>query len=191
MTTDRRARRTKALLKEAFIKLLSEKKLNEITVKELCDVADINRGTFYLHYMDIYDLKDKLEEELYLEFDQLVIETSTILEELDSYQFFLTLFQLTEKHAELIGVLLGPNGDIDFSRKMQAIFKERYLELLLGQNLSEASLDYSYSYNFLSSGFTGLIEGWINDKKAVSIEEMARLTNALIIDGVMALRNEM
>ena len=64
MEKDRRTRRTKKLLTEAFIELLSVKKLNEITVKELCDKADVNRGTFYLHYQDIYDLKRQIETDL-------------------------------------------------------------------------------------------------------------------------------
>ena len=53
MESDRRTRRTKKLLTDAFLELLSSKKLNEITIKELCDKADINRGTFYLHYQDM------------------------------------------------------------------------------------------------------------------------------------------
>ena len=65
MENDRRTKRTKLLLKNAFTELLSMKTLNEISVKELCELADINRGTFYLHYQDIYDLKQNLENELY------------------------------------------------------------------------------------------------------------------------------
>ena len=56
MENDRRTKRTKLLLKNAFTELLSMKTLNEISVKELCELADINRGTFCLHYQDIYDL---------------------------------------------------------------------------------------------------------------------------------------
>ena len=54
MELDRRTKRTKKLLTDAFITLLSTKNLNEITIKELCDTADINRGTFYLHYQDLF-----------------------------------------------------------------------------------------------------------------------------------------
>ena len=65
---DRRIRKTKQLLRQSFASLLAEKPLEDITVKELTERADINRGTFYCHYKDIYDLKDQIERELFDEF---------------------------------------------------------------------------------------------------------------------------
>ncbi len=55
-TADRRKRKTKALLRQTLTRLLLEKDLKDITISELTELADINRGTFYLHYRDIYDL---------------------------------------------------------------------------------------------------------------------------------------
>lgn len=57
---DRRVRKTKQAIQSAFAKLLSEKDIKDITIKELCDKADINKSTFYLHYKDIYDCADAL-----------------------------------------------------------------------------------------------------------------------------------
>ena len=65
--TDRRVKRTKKALRTELLKLLMIKKLNEITVKELCEAADINRGTFYLHYMDVFDLFEKIQNVMYEE----------------------------------------------------------------------------------------------------------------------------
>ena len=52
--TDRRVRRTKALLLQGLMQLMETKDVKDISVKELSDLADINRGTFYLHYSDVY-----------------------------------------------------------------------------------------------------------------------------------------
>ncbi|MBQ9011148.1 MAG: TetR/AcrR family transcriptional regulator, partial [Bacilli bacterium] len=60
---DRRVRYTKNVIKETLISLLSEKKINKITVTEVCKIADINRATFYRYYLDIYDLYDHMEQE--------------------------------------------------------------------------------------------------------------------------------
>ena len=57
---DRRVRKTEQAIKSAFTKLLLEKDITDITIKELCDNADINKSTFYLHYKDIYDCADSL-----------------------------------------------------------------------------------------------------------------------------------
>ena len=63
--SDRRIRRTKALLRHGLAQLMSEKSVNEVTVKELVDLVDINRSTFYLHYTDIYNMLESVEDELF------------------------------------------------------------------------------------------------------------------------------
>lgn len=57
--TDRRVRKTKAQLLQSLMTLMQEKDIKDISVKELSDLADINRGTFYLHYRDVYDMLDR------------------------------------------------------------------------------------------------------------------------------------
>jgi AcrR family transcriptional regulator len=61
---DLRVQKTKNSILDAFIELRSEKPLEKITVKELADRARISKQTFYLHYKDIYDLSEQLEQEL-------------------------------------------------------------------------------------------------------------------------------
>ncbi len=51
---DRRNKKTEQLIKRVFLKLLKEKSLNKITVAEIARLADLGRGTFYLHYGDVY-----------------------------------------------------------------------------------------------------------------------------------------
>ena len=65
--TDRRIRRTKKNVYTALASLLFEKDIRNITVKELCEKADINKSTFYLHFLDIYDCKEKWQSEIYEE----------------------------------------------------------------------------------------------------------------------------
>ena len=60
---DRRVRKTKAQLREGLARLMQKKSIKEISVKELVDEVDINRSTFYLHYTDIYQMLQKIEEE--------------------------------------------------------------------------------------------------------------------------------
>ena len=69
---DRRVRRTRERLRESLLALLGEKDLRAVTVKELTDRADVNRGTFYAHYRDIYDMLERMEEELFEEFTALL-----------------------------------------------------------------------------------------------------------------------
>ena len=58
----RKTQYTKSVIRESFLSLLQEKPVEKITVTQLCAKADINRSTFYAHYLDVYDLKEKLEQ---------------------------------------------------------------------------------------------------------------------------------
>lgn len=61
---DLRKERTKKNIVNAFIELRSKKDIEKITVKELCELAFINKATFYRHYEDIYALSESIESEL-------------------------------------------------------------------------------------------------------------------------------
>jgi AcrR family transcriptional regulator len=65
--TDRRIKKTQAAIHAAFSKLLAEMNMEDITVKKLCETADINKSTFYLHYKDIYDCADCLRDTILAE----------------------------------------------------------------------------------------------------------------------------
>ena len=108
---DRRVRRTKKLLKESFIELMSEKQIKDITVKDLTEHADLNRGTFYLHYLDIYDLLNQLEDEVIENVSMMIQDfnfrnsnqsTYLLLEQLFEY-IYDTSYTLIVKYIEKLG----------------------------------------------------------------------------------------
>ncbi len=73
MKTDARTRYTKKVIREAFFFCLAEKPLREVTVKAVCDRAEINRATFYRYYRDCYDLLDRLEQEMLSAFREILL----------------------------------------------------------------------------------------------------------------------
>ena len=92
--TDRRVRKTKAILRKNLIELMKVKNISSITVKELCEKSDINRGTFYLHYRDVFHMLEEIEKELYEEFQDMIlsyeispnkIETKPILQDIFTF----------------------------------------------------------------------------------------------------------
>lgn len=68
-TTDRRVRKTRGQLRQGLVRLMREKSIQDITVKELCEECDINRGTFYLHYTDVYQLLHSHRGRVLVEFE--------------------------------------------------------------------------------------------------------------------------
>ncbi|MDE6789083.1 MAG: TetR/AcrR family transcriptional regulator [Ruminococcus sp.] len=61
---DKRIEKTRHGIFNAFIELRAKKPLERISVKEICELSNINKSTFYAHYLDIYDLSDKIESEI-------------------------------------------------------------------------------------------------------------------------------
>lgn len=61
---DLRIEKTRKSIINAFLEMRSKKELEKVTVKEICEKAQINKSTFYSHYHDIYDLSEQLETEL-------------------------------------------------------------------------------------------------------------------------------
>lgn len=61
---NRKTALSKRILKETLIEMLTKKKLSSISVKSLCEKADLNRSTFYAHYEDIYCLVSEIEDEI-------------------------------------------------------------------------------------------------------------------------------
>ena len=110
-TVDRRIRKTKHQLRQSLTALLKEKPVQDITVRELADLADINRGTFYLHYRDVYDLLNQIEEELLGELESVLekYQPGNILPNIS--KIFTEVYELVQRNSEIVGILMGDNGE--------------------------------------------------------------------------------
>lgn len=185
---DRRVRRTKALLLQGLIQLMSEKDIKDISVKELSDLADINRGTFYLHYNDVYDLLNNVEEELFQEFNEILERdlTAESSRPVTPRPVLLDLFIFLDHNRALAKVLIGPHGDMAFVNRLKELVKEKLRMLMANAEHSVKYFDYFYS--FMVSGCIGVIECWLNQQSPVSPEEIAGYCSALLQGGLPAVQ---
>ena len=121
--TDRRTKRTRKAIIGAFAALLMEKPLNRITVQEITDMADINRATFYKHYLDVYDLYDKVEQEILVEWSLLILQ----LEELETKDFFRRMIDYIDDNRDIFTMIFSPNSPSEIRVKvykaLEGLFK--------------------------------------------------------------------
>lgn len=180
---DRRVRRTKKLLTQALTQLLQEKQINEITVKELTDLADMNRGTFYLYYKDIYDMLEKIEDSMFEALDEIVAlhengdvkqQTKPILQD---------LFRFIGENQEMCRVLLSPHGDINFLHRLNVVVRAKCIKALPGVLENRGESDFEYHYSFLVFGLAGVIRAWVNGNCQETAEKMAELADSMIRRG--------
>ena len=115
---DRRVRKTKKQLRLALMQLLSEKTAKAISVRELAERADINRGTFYIHYKDVSDLLQHLEDEMAEKLSAMCRSHAPKDSADGQYPFLTDLYHFIRENADLCKVLLGPNGDCAYTERI-------------------------------------------------------------------------
>lgn len=186
-TEDRRTRKTKAAMKSALAKLLSEKPLSSISVREIAELADINRGTFYLHYRDVYEMVESLEDEVFQKFNEIVISHEATANPDEFFPMLVEMYSLIAENAELTQVLLGKNGNAAFVDKMKLFLKEKCFsnaKNVLGVKDSE---EFEFFYNYIITGCIGLCDTWLCGGMKKTPQQMAEFTENLIIKSSAAL----
>lgn len=183
---DRRVRRTKKLLTQALTQLLQEKQINEITVKELTDLADMNRGTFYLYYKDMFDMLEKIEDGMFEALDAIV----SLHEHDDVSQqtkpILLDLFRFIQDNQEICRVLLSPHGDMNFLHRLNEVVREKCLKAWPNIRKEKGEADFDYHYSFVVFGCAGIIRAWVNRNCSESAEKMAEMAYGMILRGSLA-----
>lgn len=187
---DRRVRKTKKQLLLGLTSLMQEKSVREITVRELSELVDINRGTFYLHYKDIYDMVEQIEKEMFEEFNQML--NKYPFKEMDGkpLPMLIDVFRFIESNAEMCKVLLGKNGDIAFVNSLKDVVKERCLNDWIEIFNTGKVKNFEYFYSFIVSGCIGLLENWLQSGMKESAKEMAILAEEMIMKGIAVLKHK-
>ena len=190
-TDNRSVRNTKRRLREGLLQLLEGKPINEISVKELTELVDVNRGTFYFHYQDIYDLLRDMETEFFEQFDRTLSENSPALDEdgfpvldAESAPYLHAIFSFVDENRSFCRIMLSPHGDMKFVELVKERIDRqcRFFWQLLAPGADEAQ---SGMYNaFLINGLIGLIRDWVNDRRDLSVESISELTATLILASV-------
>lgn len=183
-TQDRRVRKTKALLRHCLAELMKTKKINEITVKELADMSDLNRGTFYLHYRDVYDLLEQTENELMADFDQALSGFDAADFRTHPAPLFSRVFSLIRENQDIVGILMGENGDLHFQNRLKKVVEEKCLRALIEDYRAKNSEQFMVFHNFLLSGCIGIVQYWVRTGCRETPEALAALTERILTDGL-------
>jgi len=178
---DARIRYTRMVIEDCFLALLQEKPANKVTVTELCQMAQINRATFYKHYLDIPDLLEKTEEKL-LEPIHRIYQSAQNIE-----QTFLDLMIYLKNNVQRYMVLGSVHGDPSLMSKM---FELCMRESAFMTNANLPKLDVHHQnllHHYLSYGIGGVLQNWIQNGMQQTPEEMTKLVFSLcghVIDGI-------
>ncbi|GAA6487629.1 TetR/AcrR family transcriptional regulator [Gordonibacter urolithinfaciens] len=184
MKQDHRIRLTKLLLREAFLNLLVEKPVAKITVKELCEQANVNRATFYAHYRDLFDLHEEIERELA---HTIMRSLSTTLPDQSLSAFSNEICRIIVDNERSCQAIFGEHGDPEFPLRVVETLRESSIALWRRQrpDLPEAELDRLYT--FMANGCLSVIRSWVRNDMADSPQDIARFIEKMTDSGLAAL----
>ena len=118
---NQRTRLTKLMFRKALAQLLKDKHISQISIREICEKAELNRSTFYLHYKNVYDLLEEIENEIAAEADKAIDFKK------ESQIRFLKYLR---ENKDYYHILLTSN-DFNFMRKYRVELFDSWLRLLL------------------------------------------------------------
>ncbi|GEK34307.1 TetR/AcrR family transcriptional regulator [Kurthia sibirica] len=178
---DRRIIKTRKEIRQALIELMKEKDFEAITVSHIADRANINRGTFYLHYIDKYDMLDKYEIELFMKLKDIalvyVTDDITMEEFINTrHSTMVNIFKCLKEERELLAIILQTRGFFSLQERMITIFTK-----FLRSSLPAFIKDYKSKYPldflavFASGNFISTIQYWLQTDMEYSPEELAQI----------------
>jgi AcrR family transcriptional regulator len=181
-------RKTKQLIQKSFMTILANKPFELVTIGDITTSAQINRGTFYLHYIDKFDLLDQMELQLFADLGNHIDKLqshylSTHTFEKEQEQLADTLFSFIQLHAPMLKIFLSGHGRAGFHLRFRDAFSEK-VQFNLEQNESYyANLTFPMEYflSFITSAFLGLIERWVHNNLDKTPQEMTAMYIEIIL----------
>jgi AcrR family transcriptional regulator len=175
-TVDRRILRTQEAIKRAFIELMSEKNFEQITIQDIADRANVNRRTIYLHYMDKFELLDKLIEEHINELREMC-ELASETDELDGS---VSWFEYFESNYSFFSAMLASKG--------APFFRNRFLEFVVediknGWNITKGKyrgLSEDVILQFFGTAYVGAVEWWFKNEMPYPPQVMEEQVGVLL-----------
>ena len=188
---DRRIVRTRLAIREALVELINDKGFDALTVSDLVRQANINRGTFYLHYKDKFDLLEQTETEILQEIQHIFLRTNSLqagdFNNNDALQrLVIMMLEYVKEHADLMDAFLGLQGNYSFITRIRRMMEEN-LELgaLTGLKRENLSVPQEYLIAYVLHAHLGVLQAWLAAGCKEPPQEIASILFRLSFDGPM------
>ena len=169
---DKRVMKTRRAIHSAMTRLLAEKPIEEITVTELSEKAEINRKTFYSYYSNVYMVAEEMEDEIVERFEETLrrIDFEELLQ--DPQTTFNTLARLITSDLDLYETIFTNRNQILFLQKIVTTLKQRIKTLYLDKGGKKSEMQ-EYLLEYIISGLVSVYQKWFTEGSSVKIYEHA------------------
>ena len=171
---NRKSRYSKMVIRESLMELMKTQSILSVSVKDICDLADISRSTFYDHYKDQYDLLKQIEDETLAYFEDMLNRYKDKQTKKETGQMVEEMLTYIANNGNTIHVLLSENGDISFQKKLLYHFvMHNQITKYFSENQNDETKSY-YSV-FMVHGAIGLIQHWLKNNLAMPVPQLAKM----------------
>lgn len=176
---------TKQLIKNMFIDLYINRSIDGISVREVTDKAGLNRGTFYIHYQDIYDLLDEIEDEILDDLNKMISKLKDFTAQNANLEtirpVLVQALGYVKDKSKYFKALLGANGSPSFLKKVKQVAKLNFLDKLKDENRLGEFSDYMVEY--IVAANVGIIVYWLETGMKISADELTNLMSRIMLSG--------
>lgn len=171
------SKKTQKLIKKVFAEMLSEKgEMAKITVSELCERAEISRGTFYSHYDDIYGVGEDFENELLNVF----FDNTRLLSPTNIGQFLDIVFEYVQKNNENYKLLCKSNDFLFSTNRLTAIVANKFLELCYSSPYLKDKTYLELEINIFVEGLLNEYARYCRGSSAVTLDDLHAYTKTWV-----------
>lgn len=184
---DSRVRRTKRLIRKGLMELAREKEISKISVKELADRIDINRGTFYLHYSDIENLVECIQKEIYDGFNMLLSDVTVERIKTEPVEILYDICNFLNQNSDVCAVLLNSEKTSEFAVSTGNLLGEKCYELFSKAYPHLTEEKYDLICEYFKYGGIGIIRSWLNNHPEKTPRQIAELWFSMAKGGVIGI----
>lgn len=186
---DRRVIRTKKAIRNAFAQLLSVKNLEDITVKDIAELADINRKTFYSYYSGVHMIVEETENEIVETFEAAVRDLPPDKLVKEPYLLFSRLSAIINADMDFYEPLIKADRSSNLLTKVSGMLKQKVRESYAAfSRIDEETFNVMVDFTF--SGLFSVYQSWFNSPRRQSIEEISQTLGTLCFEGINGLKKE-
>lgn len=175
---DRRIQKTKAAIAAALMSLLEEKDFSHISINDIAERANVNRGTIYFHYEDKYDLLNKLMDKKLKELKETCQSIDLNFSPQKLEVDFCTVYRFFDENYRFFKLMLDSGAPARFQEKFKALLLN---EMQRNDGFHSKDIDKEFLLQFKASALSGVIEWWICENHNPTIEEMSHNTVQLFL----------
>ena len=179
--TDRRVKRTKKALRDAFFTLLEEKNINQISVTELTSLADVNRATFYFYYTDLLDMLQQIQNETYQMFEEILGNAPANIATVEGFtEYAENLFDFCTKHETLVRFVVKNDTNNQVYKQIQSLMINNIPN---SKDAFDKGNPARYATSYILNAMVGVMIDWMNEGMLIPPHDLAEFCAHMYLNG--------